>query len=205
MRPTLSLAFTVLVALLAFGAAWAAGPAPVVPAAPAPVKRRSVDRREAINRVEKDCGALLAAAKLDAAAALVGMYKSYTPDQLSSPAFRDVDIDKLLKVVEDESVKNEFREMAANAIIWDKAQRHDSQLDTVTNKGIKRPRAAFSRRVLPLLTDKSEFTRALALIILQGPLSLWPGVRDPDITTATARNIASCRQARAAFDKVLQK
>jgi hypothetical protein len=206
-RPSVPLALAVVLALAASGAAGPAVPGAVAPTAVAPVKRRSADRREAINKIEKDWNALFADAKLDAAAALIRTYRGYTTDQLAAPASRDVHVQELLKVVEDESVKLEFREMAANAIIWDVAQKHDPELDTGANKGLRRPRAAFSRKVLPLLTDKSEgvrgeFTRGLAKLILEG---LWPGVRDPDITTCRPANLPSCRVARTAWEKVLQR
>ena len=101
----------------------------------------------------------------------------------------------------DDAAPPEVREEASGAITWDQALRHDPDLDAV-GKGMARPRAKFSSKLLGLLTDNEVFVRQLADTMLKG---LWPGVRDPDITTCNPRKMASCTAAKNAWAKFLNK
>lgn len=162
--------------------------------------RRAADRRVAIAAAEKRLDALVAEAKVDARAALVRAYRRYTPEQLADRS-RGIDVDAILKIIKDESAPVEVREEASGAITWDQALRHDPDLDAV-GKGMNRPRAKFSSKVLGLLTDNDAFVRGLAHTMLMG---MWPGVRDPDITTCNPRKIETCRAAKTAWAKFLNK
>ncbi|MCC7138268.1 MAG: hypothetical protein IT460_07555 [Planctomycetes bacterium] len=162
--------------------------------------RRAADRRDLVTAAEKRLDALVAEAKVDARAALVRAYRKYTPEQLADRG-RAIDVDAILKIIKDDGAPPEVREEAAGAITWDQALRHDPDLDAV-GKGMARPRAKFSNKVLSLLVDNDVFVRGLADGMLKG---MWPGVRDPDITTCNVRKPASCSAARNAWAKFLSR
>lgn len=184
----------ILVAVLAAVAVVSAAPTSSGP-------RTAADRRAQIDALGKHLDALRKEAEVDARAALVRTYARYSSDRLASREGR-VTLEMVLDVVKDDDAPVEAREEAAKAVVSDAAQRYDPDLDVATGKGFARPRARFSKKVLPLLVGKDEMTRAFANNIL---LALWVGMRDPDITGCQPRLRPSCAAAKVAWEKQLAK
>jgi hypothetical protein len=182
-------------ALLVVAGTGSAGPGGVSP-------RRLADRHAAVSVVERRLEDLAREAALPAALARVRTYARYTQDQLADKD-RGVDVEQVLAVVKDESLPLEVREEAANALITDVAKTYDPDLGTL-GRGIRRPRAAFSRKVLALLVDKEAPTRQFAKTIIEG---LWRGEapRDPEIIMCKPRDRNTCTAARTAWERFLQR
>jgi len=188
-RPTTLL---VLVALAATPAL--AGPA---------VVRRSSARIDAIDKAVARLDRLVVRAKTDPRLEKVRAYKEFGAEQLKLDAeARPLRVDDILAIVEDATCPKEIREEAASAIFSDLALVNDLDL-RMDGKKLQRPRAIFSMKVLKLLTDNDDYTRALAKTIIEG---LWPGTREPEILACQPRKKDTCRAARTAWEnKVLKK
>lgn len=185
------------------------GAAVVVPsasAAPAPAVgvagQSAADRRQRIDALTQQLDALRREAEVDAAQATVNAYRRYSAERLANPKDR-VTVSHLLDIVRDNDVAIETREAAAQTILSKTATSHDPDLEVGASRGWARPRARFSKRVLPMLVDpKEEMTRVFANQILLG---LWPGAREPEITGCNPRNRKSAGDAKTAWEKNLGK
>ena len=97
-----------------------------------------------------------------------------------------------------------MRDEAALAIGADVARRVDPDLSE-DGRGMKRPRAIFSNKVLPLLTDAKDLhARSLGDSILE---RLWPGMdsREPDVAAYDPRKKDTWWPARRGWEKQLKK
>jgi hypothetical protein len=207
MRRVLLLATAAALAIAAVGSA---APQPASTLAPvAPAKRRVVERRDAIKKVEADLGMLVVDAKVPAPSAMIRAYKSYMPRQLSEPASREVRVEALLEIVKDDKIEGGIREEAASAIYSLETSKHDADLDW-SGKGMRRQRALFSKKVLDLLKRPGKdaddvFVRAQADLILKG---LWPAIatqKEPEINACQPRSVTSCTQAKAKWEQWLAR
>lgn len=192
------------------GAACLCGVAVVVPSASAAppsaggvvAGQSAADRRQRIDALTRQLEALRREAEVDAAQATINAYRRYSADRLANPKDR-ITVSHLLDIVRDNDVAIETREAAAQTILSKTAVSHDPDLEVGASKGWARPRARFSKRVLPMLVDaKEEMTRVFANQILLG---LWPGAREPEITGCNPRNRKSAGDAKAAWEKNLGK
>ena len=199
-------------AVVTLTAVTSAAPGPSTLAPVAPTRRRAVDRKDAVKKVEADLGALIADAKVSAAAAAVRTYKSYTDKQLIENTSRDVNVKMLvLEVVSDDTVDRTVREEAASAVFNEQSSRVDADLD-FSGKGMRRLRAVFCKKwLLPLLVsrganeDEAVFKRTQANAMLLG---LWPAIgtqREPEIIGCRPISLTSCSQAKAAWERWLAK
>lgn len=190
MRPSFAFLLVVVLAFSAF-----AGPGS------APPPRSAAGRRIAIEDALAQLDALSKKARVPPALARVRAYRAMTPDQLADPK-RGVDLEEILAIVKREDVPAEIRDEAANTITWDQALRSDPTLD-MGGKGLRRARAAFTLKVLSLLTDANDLTgRGLAMRICQG---LWPNAKDPAFSAFDARKRQSCAAARASWESILKR
>jgi hypothetical protein len=144
---------------------------------------------------------LVARARVPVSLDLVRLYRSYTPEQLAEPRSRAVDVEDVLDIAKDPTVPGPVREEAAKAVVWDSALRNDRKLDA-TGKAMGRPRAKFTKKVLPMLTDKDPLTRELGKRICEG---LWPGFQDKDVQACNPADLDSCTAARRAWTKYIER
>jgi hypothetical protein len=194
---------TLLLALAAAPALALAGPAPA-PASDEAVESRSVAGLESdVADAEARLAAMVARAKVDFRVERVRRYREMTPQQLADP-LRGVAVDELLGYLADEKVPAEVREEAAAAIGADVARRVDPDLSD-EGRGAKRPRAAFSMKLVPLLTGAKDLQgRSLAKTLLE---ALWPGTpaREPDVAAYDPRKKDTWWEARRAWEKHLKR
>jgi len=169
----------------------------------APSPRSAAGRRAALDDALAQLELLSKKARVPTTLARIRAYRGMSPDQLADSK-RGVDLDELLAILKRDDVPAEIRDEAANAIIWDQAQRSDPALD-MGGRGLKRPRAAFTQRVLPLLTDANDLVgRGLAKRVCEG---LWPSAsgKDPALRDCDPRKKLSCQSARAAWEALLRR
>jgi hypothetical protein len=183
---------------------FAATPAAAAPDPAAPPAARTLGELErAVLEAEARLSQLVARARVDFRAERVRMYREMTPQQLADP-LRGVTVEELLRYVADEEAPPTLREEAAAAIGIDVARRVDPDLAD-EGRGMKRPRASFSGKILPLLTDAKDLhARSLADGILD---RLWPGMdsREPEITAYDPRKKDTWWPARRAWEKQLKR
>jgi hypothetical protein len=169
-------------------------------AGPAVVRVERPRRRHRQGRRELD--RLVVRAKTDPRLEKVRAYKEFGAEQLKLDAeARPLRVDDILAIVEDATCPKEIREEAASAIFSDLALVNDLDL-RMDGKKLQRPRAIFSMKVLKLLTDNDDYTRALAKTIIEG---LWPGTREPEILACQPRKRDTCRAARTAWENKVLK
>lgn len=166
----------------------------------APGGKTSEKRHERIRDALAKLDQLVADAKKDPRLVRIRAYRAFTPDQLADVS-RGIDAEELLGIVRDEAAPAEIREEAAAALTWDSALRNDPALD-LQGRGMKRARALFTMKVLPLLTDKDLLSRSLGKAICEG---LWPGVREEDVPQCDPRKKESCRTTRTAWERYIRK
>jgi len=166
-----------------------------------PGPRSAAVRHDEIRSAVARLDALVARARVPVELDLIRLYRSYTADQLADPKSRAVDVEEILDIAKDPTVPAEVRTEAAAAIVWDSALRNDTKLDT-KGKAMARPRAKFTKKVLPMLTDKDQLSRVLGKKISEG---LWPGFQDEDVRNWNPAEPDSCIAARRAWTKFLER
>jgi hypothetical protein len=178
-----------------------------VPAATAPAPNppprtwRALAAKQAA--AEQRLAALLDEARTDPNVAKIKAYLAYSKAQFQD--VKRVHADDLLDIVTEEKgekIPAEVREQAALAIVADDAKRNDPDLSVEGRKLSRSPRAAFSLKVVKLLSNADLNTRALANTILLG---LWPGYTDPDIKNYDPRRKETWGKAREAWTRMLTK
>ena len=189
-----SLPALLALAVLPAFAAGSAGPQPSVP-------RSVASMRFALRSAEERLTALVNDSKVTPELRKINVYKGYNAQQLAD-AKKDVNVRALLKIATDEDVDSQVREEAANAIVADNALRFDGDLTKTEGRRLERPRAAFSVKVVPLLSNVDTMTRGLAKRILEG---LWPEAKDPAIRDYDPRKKETWGKAREEWGKFLNK
>jgi hypothetical protein len=178
----------------------AAVPALASPAA-APTRRTAASLHESIQREFERLDALVAKARVPVSLDVIRLYRSLTPEQLADARGRTPTAEDILDIAKDDAELANVREEAAAALVSGDALRNDRKLD-LTGKAMARPRAKFTKKVLPMLTDKDPFTRELGKRICEG---LWPGFQDKDVQACRAADLDSCSAARRAWTKYIER
>ncbi len=198
--------FAVSLLLLAVAAASAIG-GPAAPSPPKPAIATVADLDREVAKAEDAIARLLQKAQDTIEHERVVRYRAYTATQLGDASLERVRVggdDGLLSIVADDQVPPEVRTEAVIAITSETAQRNDTDL-SIEGKGLKRPRAAFSVKIVTMLGEKDNLlTRSLAQRLLD---ALWPGAgaREADITKYNPRESGTWADARAAWMKWLRK
>jgi hypothetical protein len=178
------------------------GVAAAAAAAPGPSKGPSslLGRRERVEAAQARLDSLLARARIPVELDRIRLYRSYTPEQLEQKS-KSPDAEELLKIAKNGELAQPVREEAAEALLWDSALRNDPELDS-SGKGMARPRAKFTLKVLPMLSDADVTTRELGRRLCLG---FWPGARDRDMENCVAGDKASCQAARMAWTRYIAR